>query len=74
MCPGVNLATSGMATLLASLIQCFDLQVLGPQGQILKGGDAKVSMEERAGLTVPRAHSLVCVPLARIGVASKLLS
>nr|AAD40978.1 cytochrome P450 H2O2-dependent urate-degrading peroxidase [Glycine max] len=74
MCPGVNLATSGMATLLASLIQCFDLQVLGPQGQILKGDDPKVSMEERAGLTVPRAHSLVCVPLARIGVASKLLS
>nr|SBU44857.1 isoflavone synthase enzyme [Glycine max] len=74
MCPGVNLATSGMATLLASLILCFDLQVLGPQGQILKGDDAKVSMEERAGLTVPRAHSLVCVPLARIRDASILHS
>ncbi|KAK7400637.1 hypothetical protein VNO78_11866 [Psophocarpus tetragonolobus] len=74
MCPGVNLATSGMATLLATLIQCFDLQVVGPQGQILKGKDAKVSMEERAGLTVPRAHNLVCVPLARTSVAAKLLS
>ncbi|KAG5038484.1 hypothetical protein JHK86_019324 [Glycine max] len=61
----------GMATLLASLIQCFDLQVVGPQGQILKGVDAKVSMEERPGLTIPMEHSLMCVPLARI--AAKLL-
>ncbi|KAK7400638.1 hypothetical protein VNO78_11867 [Psophocarpus tetragonolobus] len=74
MCPGVNLATSGMATLLASLIQCFDLQVVSSDGQILKGKDAKVSMEERAGLTVPRAHNLVCVPLARASVAAELLS
>jgi 2-hydroxyisoflavanone synthase len=74
MCRGVNLATAGMATLLASIIQCFDLQVPGPHGQILKGSDAKVSMDERPGLTVPRAHNLVCVPLARVGVAAKLLS
>lgn len=74
MCPGVNLATAGMATLLSSIIQCFDLQVPGPHGQILKGDDVKVSMDERPGLTVPRAHNLVCVPLARPGVAAKLLS
>nr|ADB93869.1 isoflavone synthase [Cullen corylifolium] len=74
MCPGVNLATTGMATLLASIIQNFDLQVPGPHGQLLKGDDAKVSMEERAGLTVPRAHSLILVPLARTSVTSKLLS
>ncbi|KAK7362771.1 hypothetical protein VNO77_04892 [Canavalia gladiata] len=71
MCPGVNLATAGMATLLASVIQCFDLQVVGPHGQILKGNDAKVSMEEQPGLTVPRANNLICVPLAR---SAKLLS
>ncbi|KAK2382775.1 2-hydroxyisoflavanone synthase [Trifolium repens] len=74
MCPGANLATAGMATLLASIIQCFDLQVPGAHGQILKGDDAKVSLEERPGLTVPRAHNLICVPLARIGVAAKLIS
>lgn len=74
MCPGVNLATAGMATLLASIIQCFDLQVPGPDGKILKGDDAKVSMKERAGLSVPRAQNLVCVPLARDGLAAKLLS
>ncbi|WJX52017.1 hypothetical protein P8452_38167 [Trifolium repens] len=74
MCPGANLATAGMATLLASIIQYFDLQVPGAHGQILKGDDAKVSLEERPGLTVPRAHNLICVPLARIGVAAKLIS
>ncbi|NP_001296629.2 isoflavone synthase precursor [Cicer arietinum] len=74
MCPGVNLATAGMATLLSSVLQCFELQVAGPNGQILKGADAKVSMDERPGLTVPRAHNLVCVPLARPGAAAKLLS
>ncbi|WJX52022.1 2-hydroxyisoflavanone synthase [Trifolium repens] len=74
MCPGANLATAGMATLLASIIQCFDLRVPGAHGQILHGDDAKVSMEERPGLTVPRAHNLMCVPLARAGVAAKLIS
>ena len=74
MCPGVNLATAGMATFLASLIQNFDLQVVGPEGQVLKGKDAKASMEERPGLTVPRAHNLICVPVARPGTAAKLLS
>lgn len=74
MCPGVNLATQGMATLLASLIQCFDLKIIGPQGQILKGDDDKVSMEERPGLTVPRAHNLMCVPVARASSLVKLLS
>nr|QBF58773.1 isoflavone synthase [Medicago truncatula] len=74
MCPGVNLATAGMATMIASIIQCFDLQVPGQHGEILNGDYAKVSMEERPGLTVPRAHNLMCVPLARAGVADKLLS
>ncbi|CAL0312074.1 unnamed protein product [Lupinus luteus] len=74
MCPGVNLATSGMATLLASVIQCFDLQPVGPQGQVLKGKDAKVSMAESFGLTVPRSNNLICVPLARPTTAAKLLS
>ncbi|KAK2436360.1 2-hydroxyisoflavanone synthase [Trifolium repens] len=54
--------------------KCFDLQVPGPHGQILKGSDVKVIMDERPGLSVPRAHNLVCVPLARAGVAARLLS
>jgi 2-hydroxyisoflavanone synthase len=63
-----------MATLLASIIECFDRQIPGTHGQVLKGDDDKVSLEERPGLTVPRAHNLVCVPLARAGVAAKLIS
>ncbi|OIV91716.1 hypothetical protein TanjilG_26569 [Lupinus angustifolius] len=74
MCPGVSLATSGISTLLATLIQCFELNPVGPQGNVLKGHDAKVSMEERPGLSVPRAHNLMCVPVARVGSPVKLLS
>ncbi|KAK7302847.1 hypothetical protein RJT34_13744 [Clitoria ternatea] len=75
MCPGVNLATQGMATLLASIIQCFDLQVVDSHGQILKDDDAKVSMEERPGLAVPRLHNLMCIPVARPNIDPlKLLS
>ncbi|XP_057749606.1 2-hydroxyisoflavanone synthase-like [Arachis stenosperma] len=74
MCPGVNLATAGMATLLASLIQNFDLQVVGPTGKPLEGKDNRASMEERPGLTVPRAHNLVCVPVAKSTATTKLLS
>ncbi|RYR65565.1 hypothetical protein Ahy_A03g011501 [Arachis hypogaea] len=74
MCPGVNLATAGMASLLASLIQNFDLQVVGPTGKPLKGKDNRASMEERPGLTVPRAHNLVCVPVAKSTATTKLLS
>ncbi|CAL0309309.1 unnamed protein product [Lupinus luteus] len=74
MCPGVSLATSGISTLLATLIQCFELNPVGPQGNVLKGDDAKVSMEERPGLSVPRAHNLMCVPVARAGSPVKLLS
>ncbi|MED6132962.1 hypothetical protein PIB30_023860 [Stylosanthes scabra] len=74
MCPGVNLATAGMATLLASLIQNFDLQVVGPDGKPLKGKDNRASVEERPGLSVPRLQHLVCVPVARSTAAAKLLS
>nr|ACL81170.1 isoflavone synthase [Lupinus luteus] len=74
MCPGVSLATSGISTLLATLIQCFELNPVVQQGNVLKGDDAKVSMEESPGLSVQRAHNLMCVPVARAGSPVKLLS
>ncbi|KAK7246435.1 hypothetical protein RIF29_41303 [Crotalaria pallida] len=74
MCPGVNLATSGISTLLAGLIQCFELRPVGSHGEVLKGADAKVSMEERPGLSVPRFHNLNVVPVARAGSPVKLFS
>nr|SBO16027.1 PREDICTED: isoflavone synthase [Lupinus angustifolius] len=74
MCPGVSLATSGISTLLATLIQCFELKPVDLQGHILNGDDAIVSMEERPGLSVPRAHNLMCVPFARVGSPVKLIT
>uniref|UniRef100_A0A7N0UVJ3 Uncharacterized protein n=1 Tax=Kalanchoe fedtschenkoi TaxID=63787 RepID=A0A7N0UVJ3_KALFE len=54
MCPGTSLALLVVQAALANLVQCFDW----------KGG--KVSMDEGVGFTLPRAHPLVCVPVARL--------
>lgn len=58
-CPGATLALQFVPTTLAAIIQCFELKV----GD---GGDGTVDMEEGPGLTLPRAHSLVCTPVARL--------
>ncbi|XP_023518782.1 cytochrome P450 93A2 [Cucurbita pepo subsp. pepo] len=55
-CPGTTLALLIVQTTLACLVQCFDWKVTG--------GDGKVDMEEGPGLTLPRAHPLICVPIA----------
>ncbi|XP_057955719.1 cytochrome P450 93B2-like isoform X2 [Malania oleifera] len=64
-CPGLALAMQELPAVLAALIQCFDWKVVGWGGEKMNGGDAAVDMEERPGMTVPRAHDLVCVPVAR---------
>ncbi|KAI7991152.1 3,9-dihydroxypterocarpan 6A-monooxygenase [Camellia lanceoleosa] len=46
-------------TSLAAMIQCFEWKVGN-------GGNGTVDMEEGPGLTLPRAHPLVCVPVARL--------
>ncbi|KAJ1377814.1 Cytochrome P450 [Sesbania bispinosa] len=53
-CPGVSLALQVVPTNLGAMIQCFEWKV-----------DGTVNMEEKAALTVPRAHPLICVPLPR---------
>lgn len=53
-CPGITLALLMVQTTLGCMIQCFDWKVTG--------GNGKVDMEEGPGLTLPRAHPLVCVP------------
>ncbi|KAM1096661.1 hypothetical protein TB1_013437 [Malus domestica] len=53
-CPGTSLAMQVVQTTLAAMVQCFEWKVEGT-----------VDMEEAAGLTLPRAHPLVCVPVAR---------
>ncbi|OMP04152.1 Nucleic acid-binding protein [Corchorus capsularis] len=45
-------------TSLAAMIQCFDWKVDGANGT--------VDMKQGPGLTLPRAHSLVCTPVPRL--------
>ncbi|KAH6767803.1 cytochrome P450 [Perilla frutescens var. hirtella] len=57
-CPGTTLALQVVQATLAALIQCFDFK--------LDGGKNSVDMEEGPGLTLPRAHALICIPLPRL--------
>ncbi|KAK6149195.1 hypothetical protein DH2020_016720 [Rehmannia glutinosa] len=57
-CPGTSLALQVVQTTLAALIQCFEWRFEGENGS--------VDMEEGPGLTLPRAHPLICYPMARI--------
>ncbi|MED6224934.1 hypothetical protein PIB30_088977, partial [Stylosanthes scabra] len=57
-CPGAALALNVVPTTLAAMIQCFEWKVR------VNGGI--VDMEERAGMTLPRAHPLLCIPVVRM--------
>ncbi|RVW46904.1 3,9-dihydroxypterocarpan 6A-monooxygenase [Vitis vinifera] len=58
-CPGTSLALQVVQTSLAAMIQCFEWKVRD-------GGNGTLNMEEGPGLTLPRAHPLICVPVARL--------
>ncbi|OIT28643.1 PREDICTED: cytochrome P450 93A3-like [Nicotiana attenuata] len=58
-CPGTSLALQVVQTSLAVMIQCFEWKVSG-------GVNGKVDMEEGTGFTLPRAHPLNCIPVARL--------
>ncbi|XP_058735051.1 licodione synthase-like [Vicia villosa] len=66
MCPGVSLAMQEVPALLGAIIQCFDFKVVDhASGEILNDvGD--IDVDERPGLTAPRARDLLCVPVERI--------
>ncbi|XP_059429238.1 licodione synthase-like [Corylus avellana] len=66
ICPGINFAMQELPTLLAAMIQCFDFKLVGPRGETMDGESVVVNMDERPGLTAPRAHDLMCVPIARM--------
>ncbi|OMP03976.1 Cytochrome P450 [Corchorus olitorius] len=57
-CPGTTLALQVVQTSLAAMIQCFDWKVDGANGT--------VDMKEGPGLTLPRAHPLICTPVPRL--------
>ncbi|RDX61067.1 3,9-dihydroxypterocarpan 6A-monooxygenase, partial [Mucuna pruriens] len=58
-CPGASLALQIIPTTLAGMIQCFEWKV-GEEGS------GMVDMEEGPGMALPRAHPLLCVPVARL--------
>lgn len=58
-CPGATLALQVVQTTLASMVQCFEWKV-GDGDDLFT-----VDMEEGLGVSLPRAHPLVCVPVAR---------
>ncbi|CAI0386889.1 unnamed protein product, partial [Linum tenue] len=55
VCPGTTLALHMVHANLAAMIQCFEWKVHG-----------STKSEEGVGLTIPRAHPLICVPVARL--------
>lgn len=57
-CPGTSLALYMVQATLSAMIQCFDWK--------LSGGGVIVDMEEGPGLTLPRAHPLICVPVTML--------
>ncbi|KAM7257872.1 hypothetical protein ACFE04_013613 [Oxalis oulophora] len=63
ICLGTPLAMSETPTTLAAMIQCFDWKVVGLDGKV--DDRNVVDMNERPGLTVPRKHDLVCIPVPR---------
>ncbi|QHO24268.1 hypothetical protein HN873_039790 [Arachis hypogaea] len=63
VCPGASLALLTVPATLAAMIQCFEWKV-----------DGNVSMEEQphSGITLARAHPLICVPIPRFRQLSYL--
>lgn len=55
-CPGASLALHVVQSTLGAMIQCFDWKV----------GEGCVDMDEAPGLSLPRAHPILCLPVARL--------
>lgn len=66
ICPGLNLALQMLPGLLGAMIQCFDFEVVEPDRKNMNGDGRVLEMDERPGMTTPRANDLVCIPVARL--------
>ncbi|CAL0304120.1 unnamed protein product [Lupinus luteus] len=64
-CPGMPLAMRELPTMIGVLVQCFEWNMFDTNGKILEHGKT-IDMDERPGLTAPRANNLVCIPVARL--------
>ncbi|KAM5584887.1 licodione synthase-like [Rosa sericea] len=69
ICPGINLTMNMVPSLVAAMIQCFDWKVI-PSKKL--NNDDVVEMDEKPGLTTPRANDLVCFPAARFNLLNIL--
>lgn len=58
-CPATSLALQIVQTTLAAMIQCFEWKVSGA-----------IDMKEGPGISLPRLHPLICVPVARLNLLS----
>ncbi|KAI7983115.1 Licodione synthase [Camellia lanceoleosa] len=54
------------------LILCFEWKVVNQSGDVMNG-DGALDMTEQPGMTAPRAHDLVCMPIPRIDQLYALL-
>ncbi|KAL6131088.1 hypothetical protein ACLB2K_069466 [Fragaria x ananassa] len=70
ICPGINLTMKMVPSLVGAMIQCFDWKVI--PSKKMNNIDGVVEMDERPGLTTPRAHDLVCFPVARFNLLNIL--
>ncbi|MED6162448.1 hypothetical protein PIB30_070538 [Stylosanthes scabra] len=64
-CPGMPLAMRELPAIIGALVQCFNWKMFDPKGKLLDHG-TPIDMDEQPGLTVPRAHDLICIPVARL--------
>ncbi|KAJ0547407.1 putative flavone synthase I [Helianthus annuus] len=55
-CPGINMAMRQLPVVIATLVQCFEWNVKEKR---------RLNVDERGGLTAPRATDLVCFPSVR---------
>ncbi|THG07040.1 licodione synthase-like [Camellia sinensis] len=72
-CPGSSLAMQELPAVLGGMIQCFEWKAVNQSG-VKMNGDGVVDMTEQPGMTAPRAHDLVCMPIARINQLYTLLN
>ena len=55
-----------LPTIIGTLVQCFEWEMFGSEGEILEHGTSMINMDERPGLTAPRANDLICIPVAQL--------
>ncbi|KAK1391098.1 3,9-dihydroxypterocarpan 6A-monooxygenase [Heracleum sosnowskyi] len=61
-CPSTALSVKVVQSTIAAMIQCFDWNVVGGEGN----NGTTLNMDEGKAFTISRVHPLICVPVARL--------